>query len=178
MMDSPSRLEAQKDLHSERRDSAENGSSKHTRNDKSTIWKNLVENFSPVWFTLPMNTGVLAIAMYLLPYQFSALHTLSAIMFVFAIFLFTIIAVMTIIRWTSYFRVAIQKTTDNVDEICFLSAAPIGFLVLTSLTGLIVSNTPWGGHAFTVVAHVMWWFGTAWMLITCKCSVTRCFPSS
>lgn len=85
----------------------------------------------------------------------------------FSLIWFVLICTMTILRWTLYPQAAQQKTAASVDEISFHAAAPIGFQTLTSLTGIIVSNAYWGGHAWSLLAYVMWWFGMAWILITC-----------
>ena len=105
--------------------------------------------------------------MHLLPYQFNGLPVLSTIMYLLDLVLFLLVCTMTILRWTLYPKTARRKAAASLDEISFLGAAPIAFLTLTSLTGLIVSNAYWGGHAWSLVAYVMWWFGMTWMLITC-----------
>lgn len=133
---------------------------------RKSAFQNTLENFTPVWFTIPMNTGILGILMHQLPYQFNGLPVLSTIMYLAELTLFVIICSMTILRWTLYPKAAKRKTAASIDEIAFLGAAPIAFLTLTSLTGIIVSNAYWGGHAWSLVAYVMWWFGMSWMLTT------------
>ena len=134
---------------------------------RKSAFRNTVENFSQIWFVLTIDTGILAILMRLLPYQFNGLSVLSTIMYLVDLVLFVIICTMTILRWTLYPQAAQQKTAASVNEISFHAAAPIGFQTLTSLTGIIVSNAYWGGHAWSLVAYVMWWFGLAWILTTC-----------
>ena len=143
------------------------------RGIRKSAFQNTLENFTPVWFVIPMNTGILGILMHLLPYQFRGLSVLSAIMYLAGLTLFVIICSMTVLRWILYTKAVQQKAAASIDEISFLGAAPIAFLTITSLTGLIVSNAYWGGHAWSLVAYVMWWFGMTWMLITC----TRINPS-
>lgn len=144
---------------------------------KKSAFQNTLENFAPVWFVIPMNTGILGILMNLLPYQFHGLPVLSTIMYLASITFFVIICSMSILRWTLYPKSVQQKAAASIDEIAFLGAAPIAFLTLTSLTGLIVSNAYWGGHAWSLVAYVMWWFGMTWMLITCT-KVVPLLPST
>ncbi|KAI6838595.1 hypothetical protein KC332_g6087 [Hortaea werneckii] len=50
----------------------------------------IIEDFSFIWFTLSMNTGILSILMHQLPYQFYGLGILSTITFVFNIVLFIV----------------------------------------------------------------------------------------
>ena len=138
------------------------------RGKRKSAFQNTLENFTPIWFVIPLNTGILGILMHLLPYQFRGLLVLSTIMYLADLTFFVIICSLTILRWILYTKAVQQKTAASVDEISYLGAAPIAFLTITSLTGLIVSNASWGGHAWSLVAYVMWWFGMAWMLITCK----------
>lgn len=137
------------------------------RGKRKSAFQNTLENFSPNWFVIPMNTGILGILMHLLPYEFRGLFVLSTIMYLAALTFFVIICSMTIMRWILYTKAVQQKAAASIDEISYLGAAPIAFLTITSLTGLIVSNAYWGGHAWSIVAYVMWWFGMAWMFITC-----------
>lgn len=95
-----------------------------------------------------MNTGLLGILTRLLPYQFNGLPVLSTIMYMLDFTLSVIICTMTM-------KIAQRKTAANVDESSFLGTVPIAFLTLTSLTGLVVSNAYWGGHAWSLVAYTM-----------------------
>lgn len=164
-------LEAQRDppldtMNGAPKESADHNVDRRGKQRKSAF-QNTLENFTPTWFVIPMNTGILGILMHQLPYQFHGLPVLSTIMYLADLTFFVIICSMTILRWTLYPKAAQRKTAASIDELSFLGAAPIAFLTLTSLTGIIVSNAYWGGHAWSLVAYVMWWFGMAWMLSTC-----------
>ena len=139
-------------------------------------WKNIIKNFSPAWFSISMNTGILAILMHQLPYQFNALPVLSTIMYVFNLVLFVIFAILTLLRWVLFPKAAAHAHATSLNELCFLGAAPIAFLTLTALTSLIVTSSYWGGHPWSLVAYVMWWFGTAWMVTTGK-ELDKPFPA-
>ena len=144
----------------------ENRTLSRRRNQPKSAFQNTLENFTSTWFVIPMNTGILAIIMHQLPYQLNGLPVLSAIMYLVALALFIIISFMTILRWTLYPKAAHPKANASVDEMSFLATAPITFLTLTSLTGLIVSNAYWGGHGWSLVAYTMWWIGMFWTLTT------------
>ncbi|KAL2040517.1 hypothetical protein N7G274_006496 [Stereocaulon virgatum] len=168
-MDSSS-LEGQHRISPERHNRESNGTENCRQKDETSrisVWRNIIQNFTPAWFTIGMNTGVLAIVMHQLPYQFKGLPVLTTIMYILDLVLFIICSIITILRWTMYPKVVIRKTAGNLDEIALYGAPPIAFLTLTALTGLIVSKAEWGGHAWSLVAYVMWWFGMAFMLTTC-----------
>lgn len=143
-------------------------------NQPKSAFQNTLENFTSTWFVIPMNTGILAIIMHQLPYQFNGLPVLCTIMYLVALTLFVIISFLTILRWTLYAKAAQPKTAASVDEMSFLATAPITFLTLTSLTGLIVSNAYWGGYAWSLVAYTIWWIGMFWTLTTGGNSDTPC----
>ena len=170
------RLEAQNHTAREQPNGTSNGQKFQSRDGQSkkykSKWESTIINFSAQWFALPMSTGILAIIMHLLPYQFHGLPVLATIMFVLDIILFVLVSILFIIKWTVYPHTAVQKTAGNLDEIGFFGAAPISFLTITALVGIIVSNSYWGGHAWMLVAYVMWWFGMIWMFITCKSTGT------
>lgn len=134
---------------------------------RKPVWRNVVENFSPLWFTLAMNTGILGVLFHQQPWQFDGLYIISTIMYVFTIILFAIFSIITVFRWTVFHRTTVSKTHGDINEISLLGTAPIAWFTITALTALIPSNAYWGHHAFTILAVVMWWFGSLWMVVTC-----------
>lgn len=154
-----------------------NGTATREAPDKSNDhrqpdWRKAIENFSAIWFTLPMNTGILAILMHNLPYQFNGLGVLSTIMYIFQLVLFISFSSVFILRLILYPRSVRRMTTSNMDEAAMWSTAPIAFLTMSALTAIIVSDAGWGGHGFSLVAYVMWWIGTVWMFTTSKSTFT------
>jgi len=101
------------------------------------------------------------------PYQFNGLGIISTIFYILDIAIFIIIASITLLRLFLYPKVAHSKASGSMEEIGFYGAAPIAFLTIAALTGLIPSQAGWGGHSFTILAYVLYWIGAAWMLMTC-----------
>ena len=111
-----------------------------------------------------MNSGVLAILTHQCPYQFHGLKIISDIFFILDLTLFTLFSLIFIARFAIFRRQAYNEITGSQADLMLVACWPIAFMTLTSLTSLIVSNATWGGHAFTIVAYVMWWFVVAWNL--------------
>ena len=130
-----------------------------------TPFRALVQDFSPVWFTWCMNTGILSTLMHTLPYQFKGLSIISTILYVVDLTLFVLFSIIFVLRFIIHGRSAWAEISSDVNELCFTATLPISWMTLTTLTSLIVSNAQWGGHAFTLVAYVMWWIGAAWTMI-------------
>ncbi|KAK0867228.1 hypothetical protein LTR87_014682 [Friedmanniomyces endolithicus] len=86
----------------------------------------IIENFSFLWFTLSMNTGILSIIMHQLPYQFRGLGVLSTIMFVFNIVLFAIFFTILVLRIIMYPKALVQSATSDFTESASQSPKPHG----------------------------------------------------
>ena len=131
---------------------------------KRSLFRALVQDFSPVWFTWVMNIGLIALLTHTCPYQFHGLYIISTILYVTALTLFVLFCIIMGLRFALYFKQAVTEISTDVQELCFTACMPISWMVLTTLTAVIVSNAHWGGHAFTIVAYVMWWISVAWTL--------------
>ena len=113
-----------------------------------------------------MNAGIISILLHQLPYQFDGLGVCSVIAFLVDFVLFIIFSIIFLARLVLFSKQTVAEITDNIQDLSFLGCWPIAWLTLSSLVALIVSTSGWGGHAFTIVAYVMWWFGVGWMLLT------------
>ncbi|KIW14629.1 hypothetical protein PV08_07413 [Exophiala spinifera] len=139
------------------------------RNDENldtatrSAFRALVEDFSPIWFTWCMNAGVIGVLLHQLPYQFSGLRVLSTVAFCVDLVLYIVFSVLYTLHFLIYRRQSYAELTGSVIELCLLPCWCIAWMTLTSFISLTVSNAPWGGHAFTMLAVVMWWIATAWM---------------
>lgn len=139
---------------------------KQNQPQKRSAIRALIQDFSPIWFVYCMNAGIISILLHQLPYRFDGLGVLSTIAFMVDFVLFIVFSIIFLTRFALYRKQAYTEITDNIQDLSFLAAWPIAWLTLSSLVALIVSTAGWGGHAFTVVAYVMWWFGAGWMLLT------------
>lgn len=79
--------------------------------------------------------------------------------------LFVIFSLIFLARFAMFGKQAFHDITGDIQDLSFLACWPISWLTLSSLVALIVSTAGWGGHAFSIVAYVMWWIGLAFMLI-------------
>lgn len=130
-----------------------------------STFRALVQDFSPVWVTWSMNTGILATLMHTLPYQFSGLRTISTVLFVVDLVIFVACSILMILRFALYGKQAWTEIIGDVNELCFMSCFPIAWMTITTLTALIVSEASWGAHPFTIVSYVMWWIAVFWTLL-------------
>lgn len=141
------------------------GNTSHHDHEKQPAWRNIIENFSFVWFTVSMDTGILGIILHNLPYEFHGVGILAAILYVLNLVLFIVFTSIYIIRIFMFPRKVKDSLVTDIDELSLSGCAPVAFLTLAAQTCLVVSQAYWGGHAFTMVAYVMWWIGVAWAVI-------------
>jgi tellurite resistance protein TehA-like permease len=108
------------------------------------------------------------------PYASPWQVTLASVLYVFELVLFIVFSILLIARWIMYPHVAIRRALGDPDELCSYAIPPIVLLTISALTATQVSKADWGGHAFTLVAYVLWWIGTAWMFLTGLVVVAVC----
>ncbi|KAL1584021.1 hypothetical protein WHR41_08101 [Cladosporium halotolerans] len=132
-----------------------------TQHDTRSLPSVVVENFSFLWFTVLMDTGILSIIMHQNPYQFAGLGILSTIMFVFNLVLFILFTLILLVRIFLFPKRMAKDMTTNLVELSMTGTVPIAYFTLVAQVSLTVSQAGWGSHAFTLVAFVMWWIGTA-----------------
>ncbi|KAI9677363.1 MAG: hypothetical protein M1822_008170 [Bathelium mastoideum] len=137
----------------------------HTRL-KRPLFRALVEDFGPVWFTWCMNAGIIAIILHQFPYQFHGIGVLSTIAFMIDFTLFILFSVIFLLHFALFRRQAWRELIEDPSALGLFASWPIAWMTLVSFIALTVSQASWGGHAFTIVAYVMWWIGAAWVLGT------------
>ncbi|KAF2717836.1 hypothetical protein K431DRAFT_315409 [Polychaeton citri CBS 116435] len=131
---------------------------------RRSAFRALVQDFGPLWFTWCMNAGVIAELLQQCPYEFRGIKIISTIFFVFDLVAFVVFSLIFIARFAWFRREAYYEIVDNIVDLTLLPCWSIAWLTLTALVGLIVSRAHWGGHAFALVAYVMWWIAAAWNL--------------
>lgn len=152
--------ESQDDVHESTKEG--NGQLKDTITITKGRWESAVETFAPIWYTVSMNTGILSILYHQLPYGARWLRICSTIMFIFNIIIFTTVTLIHLIRLCRYPKSWLRQTSDP-QEACMWACAPIALFTISAQIGLTVSQASWGGHPWTIVAYVFWWFNQTWM---------------
>jgi tellurite resistance protein TehA-like permease len=129
---------------------------KHGRTPTTTA----IQNFSPVWYVIAMDTGILGILLDRLQYQFHGIQTLATICYVILIILMVVFSLLQVVRLAMFPKAVFRQTSRNLEEITYWSNALIAWETMAALTATQVSTTYWGGN-FKLVAYVLWWIGAA-----------------
>jgi tellurite resistance protein TehA-like permease len=109
-----------------------------------------------------MDTGILSIILNLLPYHFTGQSTLSTILFVFNLALFTLFTLLSLTRVFKFRTHVSSQTVSSTEELSYLGAPPIAYLTLVAQVALTCSSA-WGFH-WTILAYVLWWIGLVWTI--------------
>ena len=129
--------------------------------------RELIRQFTPNWFTATMGTGILALALNMVPFAPSWLRVLAAGLWMANIGMFGLFSLMYGARWLFFFDTARRIFRNSIVSM-FLGAIPMG--LATIINGFIVFGEPRWGPIAVQIANVLWWIdaglalGCAWLL--------------
>ncbi|KAF2169731.1 hypothetical protein M409DRAFT_52239 [Zasmidium cellare ATCC 36951] len=133
----------------------------------TTKWGAALEGFAPMWFAVCISSGGLASLLNgPFPYQGRWLEILASILFVVEVVTYILFSAIMIACWIIYPHVAVRRAMNNPDELLAYAIPPISLMTIGALTATQISNASWSGHAWTLVAYVLWWIGCAWVFAT------------
>ena len=124
-----------------------------------------LRNFTSQWFLIPQGTGIIAVILHQLDYQFHGLRVIATILWVYTIVLLLAMLAAYILHIAIYptqFRTALST---NVVEAACLSCISITFTVIIEMMALTVVRE-WGG-GWSDVLYVLWWINTAMSVAAC-----------
>ncbi|KAK0774374.1 Plasma membrane sulfite pump involved in sulfite metabolism [Friedmanniomyces endolithicus] len=126
-------------------------------------WRVALKNFSSQWFLIPQGTGILAVILHNLHYQFHGLDHISQIFWVITIATLASFLVIYLLRVVFFPRHVAHEISQNSMETACLSSIGIAF---TTIYIMIVLNLlPWGrGWG---MAYVMYWVNVVMAATAC-----------
>ncbi|KAL1957770.1 hypothetical protein VTO42DRAFT_5488 [Malbranchea cinnamomea] len=122
-------------------------------------------NFSSQWFLVPQGSGIIAVILHQLDYQFRGLKILSQIVWVYTIVLLALCLFFYLLRIILYPRHVARVLRTSLAETSCLSCISITF---TSIIQMVVLTlvSDWGS-GWSLVAYVLWWTNTGMAVIAC-----------
>lgn len=111
-----------------------------------------------------MGTGIVAILLHNLPYQFLGLHYIAIAIFILNIALFAMFVVISVLRyvlWPGKFSQLVNHPVKSMS----IGALPMGFATIVNMTAYICIPA-WGSSAETLV-WVMWWIDVVLSVAIC-----------
>ncbi|KAK5139685.1 Plasma membrane sulfite pump involved in sulfite metabolism [Rachicladosporium monterosium] len=127
-------------------------------------WRVALKKFSSQWFLIPQGTGILAVILHNLHYQFRGLNHISQIFWVITIATLASFLVIYLLRVVFFPRHVAHEISQNSMETACLSSISIAF---TTIYIMIVLNLlPWG-RGWGMAAYVMYWVNVVMAATAC-----------
>ncbi|KAK0619084.1 voltage-dependent anion channel-domain-containing protein [Immersiella caudata] len=158
---------------------------------RRSAFRALVQDFNPLWFTIPLNTTILSLLFRLLPshFNFPGRSTISLVLITLALVLFAITSFLFLLRLVWFRRSAYDEISSSAgDDILPLATGEVprggmygasgtGFLFLPCWPavwlGIVAFAALDGAEAqignrptsFVRFAYVGWWVGVVWTVL-------------
>ncbi|EZF31584.1 sulfite efflux pump [Trichophyton mentagrophytes] len=113
-----------------------------------------ISNFHPGWFSVNMGTGITAILLQNLPYQFPGLHYIAVILFILNVIIFFLFLTISITRyclWPDKFKAMLAHPAHSM----LLGTFPMGFA--TIINCIVFICVPVWGEWASRFAWGLWW---------------------
>ncbi|WP_353214451.1 TDT family transporter [Salinisphaera hydrothermalis] len=125
--------------------------------------REVVRQFTPNWFTATMGTGILALALGLLPGHLPVIARLAESLWWFNMVLFALCSILYGARWVFYFDEA-RRIFGHGTMCMFFGAIPMG--LITIVNGFIAFGIAHWGDAAVRMAADLWWLDAV-MALAC-----------
>ncbi|NNM51220.1 MAG: TDT family transporter [Pseudomonadales bacterium] len=120
--------------------------------------REIIQQFTPNWYTATMGTGILALALNQLPFNVPVLHQLAEGLWFFNIGLFVLFSVLYFARWVLFQSQARRIFSHSVMSM-FFGAIPMG--LATIINGFLAFGIPRWGDTAVSIAQILWWVDMA-----------------
>lgn len=125
--------------------------------------REVVRQFTPNWFTATMGTGILALALNLLPFPIPGIKAIAEGLWFANIFLFALCTLLYGARWLFFFDGA-RRIFQHSVMCMFFGAIPMG--LVTIINGFLAFGTAYWGEGAVHIAYALWWLDAA-MALAC-----------
>lgn len=118
-------------------------------------------NFSSQWFLIPQGTGIIAVILRALDYQFNGLHTLAMIVWIYTMVLYGACLLAYLLRIALYPTHVAHEIRTNIAETSCLSSISISFSSIIAMVALQYGRTA------GLASYVLWWVNAAMAVAAC-----------
>lgn len=133
---------------------------------QTTPARTALQHFSTPYFLIPQGSGIIAVILHQLEYQFTGLQTIAVI--------FWMINLVTLLLFSLilFSRIALEPKTffrgiaNDQSEASCLASISVSFSVSVMMVSLVVVPS-WGGRSWANAVYVMWWVAAALATACC-----------
>lgn len=114
-----------------------------------------VYHFTSRWFLVPQGTGITAVILHQLDYQFKGLHVISYIFWVTTIILLLSMVLVYAARCMMFPRNVAATLGRDMDELACINSITISYTSIIQMTAVTLVQG-WG-RAWGLVVYILWW---------------------
>jgi tellurite resistance protein TehA-like permease len=137
----------------------------HSLTDHASPAGIALRNFTSQWFLIPQGTGIIAVILHQLDYQFDGLVIISEIFWVLTIVVLVVMLLAYTLRAMAFPGELATALSSNTSETSCLASISITFTTIIQMIELNLVHE-WG-HGWGLAAYVLWWINTAMAVICC-----------
>ncbi|KAL7807171.1 voltage-dependent anion channel [Trichoderma aethiopicum] len=120
-----------------------------------------LHGFTSQWFLAPQGTGIIAVVLHQLDYQFHGLHVISYIFWLLTIVLLVSMLLVYLVRCLLFPRHVLNAVKHDLSESACLASISISYTSIIQMMVLaLVQDGAWG-KGWGLAAYVMWWTNVA-----------------
>ena len=116
-----------------------------------------LRNLSSSWFLISQGTGILAIVLWQLHYQFRGLRTIAIVVWAMAIVFYLTVLGLYILRALCFPKYFLSQLRNNNSEVACLASISVALFSIIQMLNLVLGPKA-SGWAMTV--YVLWWINT------------------
>ncbi|PYI03177.1 hypothetical protein BO78DRAFT_432351 [Aspergillus sclerotiicarbonarius CBS 121057] len=120
-------------------------------------------NFSSQWFLIPQGTGIIAVILHQLDYQFDGLEIIAEVVWVYTIILLALSVSIYLARIFMYPRCVARALRTSMVETSCLASISITFTTIIQMIALTIAQQ-WGA-GWPIASYVLWWVNTVMAVI-------------
>lgn len=125
----------------------------------------MIEQTSSQLFLITQSTGILAVILHQLDYQFRGSQIIGIIVWLLTIALLVLFVILYIAKAFLFPKTTKQEITSNIIELCTLASIPITFGTIIEMVALVCAHT-WG-EGWGIAAYVLAWVNVGLGFLTC-----------
>jgi tellurite resistance protein TehA-like permease len=124
-----------------------------------------LQSFNSQWFLIPQGSGIVAITLHQLHYQFQGLGIIANIFWIITIITLLGFLLLYLLRAVLFPRHVASQYTSNFMETACLCSISIAFTTIIQMIALTL--TPSWGPSWGMAAYVMWWINVVMAAVAC-----------
>ncbi|KAJ5960125.1 C4-dicarboxylate transporter/malic acid transport protein [Penicillium vulpinum] len=118
-------------------------------------------NFPSLWFIVPQGTGIIAVILYRLNYQFNGLKTLATIVWIYTIVQLGLFLILYLLRIFIHPRHVLHQLRNKTIETSGLCCISIAFTSILEMAAFKY------GHTAGLAIYILWWINTGMAVLAC-----------